>query len=218
MSADDRPWLDVPDLATLRAFLAASHGSAAGVWLVLPTKASGRPTLPIGDVVDELLCWGWIDSQVRAIDSTRSRVLATPRRPGSGWSKVNKDKVARLEAAGRIAAPGAAVIARARADGSWSALDEVETLVPPPDLQAALDACPPAAAFWARFPPSSQRGILEWLAAARRPATRAARVAAIVEKAAVNRKANFPPGRDAGPGGPADPPSAQYGVTENSRA
>jgi uncharacterized protein YdeI (YjbR/CyaY-like superfamily) len=107
-----------------------------------------------------------------------------------GWSAVNKARVARLEAAGAMRPAGAAAVAAARADGSWSLLDAVETLVPPADLVAALAAEPPAAERFAAFPRSVRRGILEWIAQARRPETRAARIAETAGLAALGLRAN----------------------------
>lgn len=186
-----------------RDWLSRHHGQAESVWAV--TWKKGNPAhVPQRAVVEEALAWGWIDSLPRKLDADRTMLLVSPRRQGSNWSKVNRDIVARLTAEGRMAPPGLAAVARAMADGTWTALDAVETLEEPPDLAEALAATPGAAAFWAAFPPSSRRGILEWIAAARRPATRAARIAETAAKAARNRKANHPAGRDFGPApGPA---------------
>jgi uncharacterized protein YdeI (YjbR/CyaY-like superfamily) len=197
--------LEVTSREAWRAWLEANHGRPEGVWVVTWKKRPGAAHVRYADLVDEALCFGWIDSLPRTLDADRSMLFVSPRRSGSGWSRINKAKVARLVEAGRMAPPGLARVAAAKADGSWSALDAVETLVPPPDLAAALAADPRAAAFFAAFPPSSRRGILEWILAARRPETRAARVAETVVRAAENRKANFPAGRDRGPaprGGP----------------
>jgi uncharacterized protein YdeI (YjbR/CyaY-like superfamily) len=191
--------VEVTSVEALSAWLAANHGRAEGVWLVTWKKRPGAPHVPYSDVVDALLCWGRIDSQPRKLDDDRTMLRIAPRRRGSGWSAVNKDKVARLTAAGRMAAPGLAVVAAAAADGSWALLDAADTLEVPADLAAALDARPGARAYWDRFPPSSRRGILEWITTAVKPETRAARVADTAAKAAENRKANFPAGRDAGP-------------------
>jgi uncharacterized protein YdeI (YjbR/CyaY-like superfamily) len=109
-----------------------------------------------------------------------------PRKPGSNWSKPNKDRVARLEAAGLMAGPGRQAVERARADGTWTALDAVEALEVPPDLAAALDALPPARAHWDAFPRSVRRGALERILTARRPETRAARIAEVARLAADN--------------------------------
>ncbi len=199
MGAEDLPWLELDDLAALRAWLAEHHQRQQGVWLVTPRRAPGRPHLPYGDIVDELLCFGWIDSQPRKVDDHRTRLLITPRRAGSGWSAVNKAKIARLTETGRMTEAGAAKIRAAIADGSWTRIDEAGDLSEPPDLSAALDARPEARRCWDRFPPSSRRAILEWILVAKGADTRARRVANTVEKAAENLKANFPAGRDRGP-------------------
>lgn len=183
-----------------RDWLATNHARNEAVWVVTWKKAPGAPHVPYGDIVDEALCFGWIDSLPRKLDAERSMLLVAPRRPGSKWSRINKDKVVRLLGEGRMAPPGIAKVERAKADGSWDALNDVDALVVPDDLADALAANGESQRRFANFPPSSRRGILEWIAAAKRPETRAARIAETVAKAAVNRKANFPVGRDAGPG------------------
>lgn len=183
----------VASRAELRAWLAANHDRDEAIWLVTFKKGGGRPHVPWSDVVDEALCFGWIDSLPRKLDAERTMLLLSPRRPGSRWSRINRDKVERLTAAGLMTPAGAA-----KADGSWQALDTVDALLVPDDLAAALAGHPPAAARFAAFSPSSRRGILEWIAAARRPDTRARRITETAELAARNIKANHPAGRDRG--------------------
>lgn len=199
MGLDDRDALEITSIEGLRSWLSAHHGQADSVWLTTWKKRPGGPYVAYELIVDELLCWGWIESRPRQLDDERTQLLITPRRPGSAWSRVNKDKLVRLEQAGRIQPPGRAKIDAAIADGSWALLDGVETLEVPDDLARALAAHAGARARWDRFPPSSRRGILEWIMSAKRPETRAARVSETAKKAAVNRKANFPAGRDLGP-------------------
>ena len=102
-------------------------------------KAAGARHVPYSDVVDEALCFGWIDSLPRKLDADRTMVRLSPRKPGSAWSAVNKTKIERLLADGRMTNAGLAAIDRAKADGSWSLLDSIATLSPPPDL-ASKDA------------------------------------------------------------------------------
>lgn len=185
--------------AALRAWLREHHATTGSVWLVRYKKGRGPAYLAYTDVVDELLCFGWVDSLPRKLDADRSMLRISPRNPQSNWSGVNKRKVARLTAAGRMHPAGLALVAAARAGGQWTFLDEVEALVVPPDLGAALAATGRAAYYWERFPPSSKRGILEWIKTAKTAPTRARRVALTAQRAAQNRKANFPAGRDAGP-------------------
>jgi uncharacterized protein YdeI (YjbR/CyaY-like superfamily) len=196
---DALPRVEIASAAELRDWLAANHGGAGSVWVVTWKKGCGRHHVPWGAVVDEALCFGWIDSLPRKLDADRAMLLLSPRKPGSGWSKVNKDKVARLTAEGRMAPSGLAKVEAAQADGSWARLDAVDAMEEPHDLSVALDAVPVARANFDAFPPSSRRGILEWIANAKRPGTRAARIADTVARAAENRKANHPAGRDAGP-------------------
>lgn len=173
-----------------RAWLGANHATARGAWFVSWKKATGRPRLEYAEAVEEALCVGWVDSLARTVDGERSRLLMTPRKRGSGWSRPNKERIARLEASGLMLPAGIAVVEAARADGSWSALDDVENLVEPDDLRAALDAESSARANWDAFPRSAKRGILEWISTAKRPETRMRRVEQTATLAAQNIRAN----------------------------
>jgi len=176
----DAPELEVTSSDKLRAWLAAHHGRAAGVWLVTWKKARPEFHVSTAEIVRECLAVGWVDSLPRSKDADRTMLYISPRKPGSNWSRVNKEHVARLEAEGRMTGAGRAVVARAQADGSWSALDGVEALQLPPDLAAAFDATPGTEEAWHRWPRSVKRGALEILLNARRPATREAKIAEIL--------------------------------------
>jgi uncharacterized protein YdeI (YjbR/CyaY-like superfamily) len=178
--------VEVTAAADLRRWLEANHATSPGIWLVSYKKAAGERYLAYEDIVCEALCWGWIDSKARSLDELRSQLLLTPRKPASKWSRPNKIRVAELEANGRMAAPGRAVVEAAKASGTWTALDDVENLVEPAELKAALDAAPKARKNWDTFPRSTRRATLEWIAAAKRPETRERRVAETVELAAQN--------------------------------
>ena len=173
-----------------RAWLALHHGSAPGIWLVTWKKATGRPRPTYDDIVEEALCAGWVDSLPRTLDDVRSQLLVTPRKPRSNWSRINKERVERLAAAGLMLPAGLAVVEAARRDGSWTALDQVETLDEPDALRAALDAEPAARTAWDQFPRSTRRAILEWITNARTPETRVKRIDTTVSEAAVGRRAN----------------------------
>jgi uncharacterized protein YdeI (YjbR/CyaY-like superfamily) len=192
--SDRYPQVEVTSRDEWRAWLAANHDSLPGVWLVTFKRAADPERYVSYDaVVEEALCFGWIDSRARGVDASRSSLLVTPRRAGSGWSRSNKERTERLEAAGLIETAGLAVIDTARADGSWSALDDIENLVEPPELRAALDAEPAARRHWDAFPRSARRATLAWIAAAKRPETRARRLAETARLAAENVRANQPP-------------------------
>lgn len=190
--SDAYPHIDAPSRAQLRAWLAEHHTQDTGVWLVRWRKHTGDKHLPWPDLVEELLCWGWIDSQVKKLDQDRSLQLISPRRPGSIWSGINKAHVARALEKGIMQPAGLAKIEAAKADGSWTVLDDVEALVHPPDLIAALDADPVAKGHYETFPDSVVKGILWWIKSAKRPATRAKRISETVRLAAMNVRATTP--------------------------
>lgn len=187
--------VEISDREALARWLAENHARRESVWLVLPRKGAAGGGLAWSEVVDEALCWGWIDSLPRSLDEARTMLLLSPRKPGSAWSKVNRDKVARLIAEARMRPAGLAAVAAAKANGSYERLAAVDDLAPPPDLAAALAADEAARAAFARFAPSSRRGILEWILQAKKPETRAARVARTVALAARGLRANHPEAR-----------------------
>lgn len=197
-SLDDGERIEPATLAELGAWLAEHHQRSVGAWIVLPRRASPRwsPDLTASAVVPELLRFGWIDSLPRKLDEERTMLYVAPRKPGSNWSALNKRHVAELEQAGRMEPSGRAVVEAAKADGSWSALDEVERLVVPDDLRLAFDRFPGSLVRWEEFPPSSRRGILEWIHNAKRASTRSKRVEETARLAAEGKRANqWPPER-----------------------
>jgi uncharacterized protein YdeI (YjbR/CyaY-like superfamily) len=176
--------------AAWRGWLERHHARGEGVWLVEWKTATGRPRVGYDAAVEEALCFGWVDSKVNALDAERSLLWFAPRKPRTGWSAPNKDRVERMIAAGLMTAAGLAKVEAAKADGSWSKLDAVEALRVPDDLAAALAAHPPAATLWDAFPRSVKRGVLEWIATAKRPETRAARIAETARLAQRGERAN----------------------------
>ena len=180
-----------PDsLAEWRAWLAENHDRGTGVWLVTWRAGSDGPRIGYEEAVEQALCFGWVDSKGRALDAERTMLWFAPRKRGSGWARTNKERVERLTAAGLMTPAGQALIDAAKADGSWTLLDDVENLVVPDDLDAAFAAHPPGREHWDAFPRSVRRAILEWIVQAKRPETRAKRVAETAEKAQVNERAN----------------------------
>lgn len=178
------------DRAAWRAWLRAHHQRDGGVWLVTFKKSSGKATIDYEAAVEEALAFGWIDSKPRKLDDQRTMLWFAPRKPGSGWSRPNKERVARLQQAGLMHTSGQAKVDAAIADGSWTALDAVEALAVPSDLAQALARLPPAAAHFEAFPRSAKRGILEWIANAKKPETRAARIDETARLAQRNERAN----------------------------
>lgn len=177
--------------AEWRSYLAANHDRLANTWLILAKKDNPASTLTYEEARDEALCYGWIDSKPNKRDADTYYLFFARRNPRSNWSKVNKDRIAALEAAGKLAAPGLAMIELAKSSGTWTALEDVDNLIEPEDLLAAFASTNPAAkANWDHFPPSARRGILEWIFNAKRPATRAKRIAETVRLAQDNVRAN----------------------------
>ena len=173
-----------------RRWLARNHTRAEGVWLITFKRETGRPRIDHEQAVEEAICFGWVDSLPRKLDQVGSMLWFAPRKAGSGWSKPNKERVARLVSAGRMGPAGQAKVDAAKEDGSWRALDDVERLVIPPDLTEALQRHDNADRHFGLFPRSVKRGILEWISKAKRPETRAKRVEETARLASGNVRAN----------------------------
>jgi uncharacterized protein YdeI (YjbR/CyaY-like superfamily) len=173
-----------------RAWLAGHHASEKGAWLVIHKKASREPSVTYDEAVEEALCFGWIDSRGNRMDETRYRQMFSPRKRGSVWAATNKVRVERLIAEGRMTPAGLALIDAAKADGSWDALNEVDALAMPDDLLGALTANSTAQRHFDAFPDSSKRIIMFWVTSAKRPETRAKRIAETVSLAEQNLRAN----------------------------
>ena len=177
--------------AEWRQWLADNHASSPGVWLVYYKQAAGQPSVRYGEAVEEALCFGWIDSLPRKLDADRTQLLFTPRKPKSGWSKVNKERLLRLTATDQLLPAGLAAIARAKQNGAWESLDAAEAGTVPVDLADALASNAAAQTNYATFSLSARKMILTWVLGAKQPETRARRVAETVRLAALNKRANF---------------------------
>lgn len=181
-TADELPVLRCPDAAAFEAWMEAEHASAPGVWLEFARKASGIPTITYDEALDIALCFGWIDGQAKSVDETWYRQRFTPRRRRSKWSLRNVEKVTALIEAGRMRPAGLAEVERAKADGRWdAAYPSPSRIEVPPDLQAELDADPQAAASFAALDSRNRYAILYRLHDAKRPETRARRLAQFVD-------------------------------------
>jgi uncharacterized protein YdeI (YjbR/CyaY-like superfamily) len=173
-----------------RKWLEEHHSRVQGVWLITYKKATGKPRMEYEDWVEEALCFGWVDSKPGKLDEERSMLWFAPRKKRTGWSRSNKERVDKLTTAGMMAPAGLAKVEAAKLDGSWNALNGVENLEIPADLQIALDANPPAGEYFAAFPRSVKRAILEWINSAKKAETRASRVEETGRLAAQNIRAN----------------------------
>jgi uncharacterized protein YdeI (YjbR/CyaY-like superfamily) len=182
----DRELIHPATRAEWRSWLAANHETSRGVLVAQWRAHTGRQQVTYDDLVEEALCFGWIDSTYRVVDDERSSIQMTPRRPDGPWARSNKDRVERLVAAGLMAEAGQRIIDTAKANGAWTVLDDVDALVVPDDLAAALAVRPGARERWDAFPPSVRKQALYSLKTAKRAETRQRRVDTIAEKSEQN--------------------------------
>lgn len=182
--------VEITSRAAWRRWLETHHTRAEGVWLIAYKKAAGDRHVGYEAIIEEALCFGWIDGPVRALDELRGKLWFAPRKRGSGWSRPNKLRIERLIASGRMQPAGLARIEAAKADGSWTKLDAVENLELPPDLLKAFRRHPGSRTHFEAFPRSPKRAILEWISTAKKPETRAARIEETARCAARNERAN----------------------------
>jgi uncharacterized protein YdeI (YjbR/CyaY-like superfamily) len=183
MSADDGlPRLRFPAGSDWEQWLEDNHATAAGIWVEIAKQDSGLESVRYPEVLDIALCFGWIDGRREAVDGTHFLQRFTPRRPRSRWSRVNRDKVERLIEQGRMRPAGLNERERARADGRWDAAYASQRLITvPEDLQRELDLRPAAKAFFEGLDSQNRYAILYRLQDAKRPETRARRLAKFVQ-------------------------------------
>ena len=176
------------DVGAWRDWLQRHHTDRAEIWLLLHKKHVREPSVSYEEAVEEALCWGWIDGLTKRWDERAYAVRFTPRKPGSVWAKSNVDRVERLVAEGRMRPSGQALVDEAKRRGTWeqAAADRLETT--PPDLEKALAADPAAQERWLAWTAGQRRQYVYWLLDAKRPETRARRVAEIVRRAAAGLK------------------------------
>ena len=174
--SDDIAQIEAESSAVFRSWLEEHHETEPALWLIFWKKGSGHPSIQWSEAVDVALCFGWVDSKVQTLDDKRYRQYFSPRRPRSGWSRINKEKIRELAAAGLIAPAGLAAIDRAKEDGSWNLFDGPEAGVVPDDLAAALDTAAVRETFDS-LTKGNRKAILSWLVMAKRPQTRANRIA-----------------------------------------
>jgi uncharacterized protein YdeI (YjbR/CyaY-like superfamily) len=178
-----------------RAWLARNGGKAAEIWLAYYKKGSGKKSVAYMEALDEALCFGWIDSTVNRLDAERYMQRWTPRKPTSIWSGRNKARIAELLAAGRMAGPGLAAVERARRNGSWDKLNDIERIGrgggPPDEVVAAIAAFPGLKAKYEALPASKRKMFAYWVASAKRPETRDRRMAQMEELIDSNRLPGF---------------------------
>jgi len=185
----EAPIISFATQADWEAWIAEHQANQEGVWLKLAKAGTGIQSVTRDEALDVALCYGWIDGQSRSVDDQYWLQRFTPRRPRSRWSQINTKKVEALIEAGRMQPAGLREIEKAKADGRWeAAYAPPSTATVPDDLQAALDANPQALAFFETLTKSNRYAILHRVGDAKRPETRARRIAQFVEMLAEGRK------------------------------
>lgn len=163
-------------------WLEENHAVSSGVWLRLAKKGSGIPSLSYDEALEAALCFGWIDGQKKSHDDKTWLQKLTPRGPRSIWSKVNREKIEKLVADGRMRPAGLQAVERARQNGQWeAAYDSQSRSAVPPDLQAELDKSKAARDFFATLNSQNRYAILFRIQTAKKAETRAKRIHDFVE-------------------------------------
>jgi len=178
----EQPVLFFATAADLEAWIEKHGEESDGIWLKFAKKDSGIESVVYAEAVEIALSYGWIDGQAKRLDDHHYLQRFTPRRPRSKWSRINREKAERLIAESRMRPAGLREVERAKEDGRWDeAYDSPSTATVPEDFRAALDAEPAAAEFFASLGSTRRYSFLYRIADAKRPETRAKRIAEYVE-------------------------------------
>lgn len=173
-----------------RSWLQKNHNSAPHVWVLLYKKATGKPSVTYAEIVEEALCFGWIDSKPNKRDEESYFLFIAPRKPKSVWSALNKKRIEILLKENKMKAAGLKKIEAAKKDGSWDALNKVDAMEMPPALQKAFAKNKAALKNFELFPPSAKKHIYQWMAGAKTAATQLKRITETVTLAEKNIRAN----------------------------
>lgn len=177
----ERPQLYFPRDIEWREWLHLHHKAyPQGVHLIFYKLELNTPTMRWEEAVKVAISYGWIDSTVKSLGGGKRQQYFCPRNPKSTWSALNKRYVDELHSAGLIHESGWELIQLAKETGTWSAMDEVENLVIPPDLSAAFKQHPNAWEHYKKLTPGYQKGYLSWLYQAKRESTREKRISEII--------------------------------------
>jgi uncharacterized protein YdeI (YjbR/CyaY-like superfamily) len=163
-----------------RRWLKTNHAKKQSVNLIMYKKESNKPTINWSEAVDEALCFGWVDSTRRPLDAEKFMQLFSRRKPAGTWSKINKEKIKQLIDKGLMTPAGLDCIEKAKQNGSWTILDEVEELIIPKDLEKAFRQQPGSKKHFLSLSKSVRKSLLHQLVLAKRPETREKRIGMIV--------------------------------------
>ena len=175
------------DRQTWRNWLSRNHSSSKGVWLRIQKKNSTKTGIVLEDAVEEALCFGWIDSKLKTVDENSFKLLLTPRKKGSVWSRINKQRIEKLTGQGLMTAAGLQKAEAAQLDGSWTRLEAVYEITLPEDFRNSLAADLAAQKNFEGFSNSVKRQILWWIESAKKTETRQRRIELAMISMAQNR-------------------------------
>jgi uncharacterized protein YdeI (YjbR/CyaY-like superfamily) len=173
-----------------RNWLQKNHAAAQHIWVIIYKKETGKPSVTYAEVVEEALCFGWIDSKPNKRDAESYVLFIAPRKTKSVWSALNKKRIESLLRENKIAAAGLQKIEAAKKDGSWNALDKVDAMEMPAALKKEFSKNKSAFKNFDAFPPSTKKAIYQWMASAKTETTLLKRAAETVTLAAKNIRAN----------------------------
>lgn len=181
---DEVPHFYAKDRISWRKWLEKNHKNKNAIWLVFD-KGKDRK-MSWQDIVEEALCFGWIDSRPGKVSETQSKIYVSKRRPKSVWSKINKQHVNRLINQGLMTPAGLKIIEIAKQNGSWNTLDYSDNLIYPEELAAMFKKDSSAKSNFESFPPGSRKNTLQWIYDAKTEATRQKRIQQVFNAAKEN--------------------------------
>lgn len=190
MSTSEKEKFYAKDRQSWRKWLEYNHKTQKGVWLIYDKKIDGKRNLTNDDIVEEAICFGWIDSLPKSLSAKQAMIYVSLRKPKSNWSEANRERAEKMIGLKKIRSAGMEMIKLAKQTGTWTALVQVQSLIVPADLQKELNKNKRALTNFSNFPPSSKRIILEWILSAKKPETRKKRIDETVSLAHKNIKAN----------------------------
>ncbi len=179
------------DQTAWRTWLRDNHASSKGVWLTLRKKNSRQRGILLEEALDEAVSYGWIDSRLNVLDQDYYKLLFTPRKAGSAWSRSNKQRVQKLAVEGKMTAAGLAKVESAKRNGSWDKLNSIDELKIPRDLESAFESDSKARKHYGSVPDSVKKQILWWIETAKTPETRAKRIKQSLERLQIGNRHPF---------------------------
>jgi uncharacterized protein YdeI (YjbR/CyaY-like superfamily) len=179
--------VEITSANQLREWLLQNHTQKESIWLVTYKKEIKKKYVSVQEILDELLCFGWIDGVRRKLDEARTMQLISPRKV-QHWTKTYKDRFAKLEKEGRMTDAGRQSVAISKQNGLWHFMDDVDALIKPSDFSKALQENPPAMQYFDAFGASSKRFMLRYVKIAKTPSTREKRINEITLLAKQNKK------------------------------